>query len=209
MQHRYERFAVAHNEKFAVEEMPTVTHIVDTLTAFRRERSGDDNGFINMDNKSPEPPTKELELLAIGPAKVAAEALRFEDKQNWSVFVPTSITELLAYKGKSFADSVIIGGEDNINFPPKNTRKILNEKGVAVHQIPLNSSFMLNFDEIVKKYSEVFGEDRVRVDIVQPGSTLILASKNGELPRRPKSEKYLRTDKHHGIIDQLENVVFS
>ena len=73
-QHQYERFARAHNETFDIEQgVPTVGHIVGTLTAYRNERFGvKDMGLMMLDNRTPDPPVRQqpLELLAIGPAKV-------------------------------------------------------------------------------------------------------------------------------------------
>merc|ERR1711871_99315 len=103
---------------------------------------------------------------------------------------------------------MIISGDDNILFPASKTFKLLMDEGIAVHHIPLQSSFLLNGEAILKQYHQAFGEDRVRVDNVEPGSTLIVARKNGELPKSPPSEAYLATHLHGGALHIHEFLTF-
>lgn len=182
---KYSNWAEAHGERFVPNNLPSISHMVDTLNTFRAQRTHTkpfdfiDNGFIRMDNRTPDYDTNlELDLLAIGSARVAAEAVRAGNEDAWNVFVPTDTIDLLAYNGEAFTDAVLVAGDEHALFPPSKTYKILNDGGLAVQHIPIH----IDGADILKNYHKAFGGENVRVDCVQPGSNVIVATKNGKLP---------------------------
>lgn len=209
---KYAHFAMSHGEKFVPAMLPSIHHTVDILGRFRQNKMPTNNlndamkeGFIFMDNRTPDFVNDiELDLLAVGQARVAAESVRADDPDgNWNVFVPTNLNDLLKYDGDSFTDAAIIGGSENIFFPPSKMFAMLNEEGLVIHHLGARATAT---NVVVQSYKKQFGEKNVRVDSVQPGVNIVLATKNGTIPEvQHQQEAVTRAPMN---VKYIDNVVY-
>jgi len=159
------------------------------LTEYRTNlelSSGQDDGVISK-NTTPDAflaPKRQgkdadtpFDLLAIGTARVAAEAVRSEDSRPWNLFVPRTMAELRAYEGDSFVDAIVLAGDEQVYFPVSKSYSFLHEGGMIVHQIPPH----IHGQPIYATYQRIFGKKNVRTEFIHAGSRIIVAVKEDQV----------------------------
>jgi hypothetical protein len=200
-QARYAGFAKSHNEMWRPQQMPTIFKIVDILTDYRNMKEQHDslqNDGVVTPNATPQEflsrststnsnnaglekiSDTPMDLLAVGTARVAAEAVRSDDPRPWNLYVPRTISELMNYDGDTFVDGIIVGGDEQAFFPVTKTYSFLHTGGIVVHQIPAH----VDGRPIYAQYQMVFGRPNVRSEFISAGSRIIVARKE-QAPKVP------------------------
>lgn len=182
-QAKFASYARAHSETFRASQMPTIFKIVDTFIDYRnlQEMQAPQGDGVIVNNmtpgsaRTPEAAAKKesYDLLAIGSARVAAEAIRSEDTRPWNLYVPRTITELVDYTGDSFVDGIVVAGDEHAFFPASKSYSFLNDGGLLVQHLPAH----INGRSIYESYQRVFGASNVRSEVIHAGSRMILAVK--------------------------------
>lgn len=190
-QAKFASYARAHSEPFRASQMPTIFKIVDTFIGYRnvQDMKAPQGDGVIVNNMTPgaafassteESAKKEnFELLAIGSARVAAEAIRSEDARTWNLYVPRTISELVDYAGGSFVDGIVLAGDQHAFFPAAKSYSFLHDGGLLVQHLPPH----VNGRSIFASYQRVFGADNVRSESIHAGSRMIICEKREFNPK--------------------------
>ena len=190
-QAKFASYARAHSEPFRASQMPTIFKIVDTFVGYRnlQDMKAPQGDGVIVNNITPgaawssspaESAKKEtFELLAIGSARVAAEAIRSEDARTWNLYVPRTISELVDYTGGSFVDGIVLAGDQHAFFPAAKSYSFLHDGGLLVQHLAPH----VNGRSIFESYQRVFGADNVRSESIHAGSRVIICEKREFKPR--------------------------
>lgn len=210
-QAKFASYARAHSEPFRASQMPTIFKIVDTFTEYRtlqemRAPQGDgvivNNVTPGFSARTPEAEAKDdvFDILAIGSARVAAEAIRSEDARKWNLYVPRTISELVDYTGDAFVSGIVLAGDEHAFFPAAKSYSFLHDGGLVVQHLPPH----MNGRAIYQSYERVFGKSNVRTQAIHAGSRLIIAVKHEFKPAASAGSDPLPYEQGQPEEDSLE-----